>query len=306
MGEYSLAISASSENIRRQVRGMVFFTLIFRKLPERYQIQHSTWEVNEGGKVGEMDATGLFRFMQAIEHTLHMRDIRKGEQQPDDPKPRYPATVSYESGQQPQPFWPKYTLNTPPQRGSFQSFRGAPRGGRDKNSGRFMRGGTRTFVATQHDAIEVMNEEEPEGAVEAYGDVQEEEIEDVEQADIAVMNDTNVYDSDEGVTYTAQAYYERQNTMSSCKFCKDSAHRVGGNCSKFMNMTPTSRRDWAMNNKACLNCLADHFASACPSSGRCQVPGCEKKHHTSLHGSERREVQFATPVVKRSQPQTKL
>jgi len=68
--------------------------------------------------------------------------------------------------------------------------------------------------------------------------------------------------------------------VQSCSICRND-HRVF-HCTKFKEMTPQKRRDFAKNRNLCFNCLcSNHSIHNCPSKVRCYT--CKAKHHTMLH-----------------------
>ena len=57
-------------------------------------------------------------------------------------------------------------------------------------------------------------------------------------------------------------------------------------CFRFKSMSPADKHRTVMANRLCFNCLnSSHVARDCPSKSRCNVPGCGRKHHTSIHNN---------------------
>ena len=69
----------------------------------------------------------------------------------------------------------------------------------------------------------------------------------------------------------------------SCVLCKK--NHLLFQCSQFLALTVTDRKNFAKNNKLCFNCLrTGHQISACKSTNLCKE--CNHKHHSLLHQVE--------------------
>ena len=76
---------------------------------------------------------------------------------------------------------------------------------------------------------------------------------------------------------------KREKPKTSCNLCKN--NHLFWKCDQYTAMKPSERFQTAKRLEKCFNCLTDgHKTKDCSSKCSCLTPGCDDKHHTSLHG----------------------
>ena len=60
-----------------------------------------------------------------------------------------------------------------------------------------------------------------------------------------------------------------------------------GKCQHFIAMKPKGRLQHARDPQLCCNCLGPHKLAYCQSTQTCRTAGCNMKHHTLLHHSNK-------------------
>jgi hypothetical protein len=88
-----------------------------------------------------------------------------------------------------------------------------------------------------------------------------------------------------------------------CPLCHETGHGIP-KCQKWKKGAVEERWNMARQNNICFRCLyVGHQGKSCKSNKKCNVEGCERTHHPSLH-SDRRENQDSwkklEPIVNRS------
>lgn len=87
-------------------------------------------------------------------------------------------------------------------------------------------------------------------------------------------------------------------TPSCCLFCSQN-HPIY-QCTGYLKLSPTQRRDFIKSKEACFNCLsASHMLSKCKSTRSCFK--CKRYHHTSLH-----EDNFTSKHMTLASPPTEI
>lgn len=79
-----------------------------------------------------------------------------------------------------------------------------------------------------------------------------------------------------GNAFSSNSFNNKQ-----CRYCKNTNHNLY-NCLKFKNITPEEKKQFAVTNKLCFNCLGTkHSVDICTSEMNCRF--CKKRHHSLLH-----------------------
>ncbi|XP_055641601.1 uncharacterized protein LOC129778611 [Toxorhynchites rutilus septentrionalis] len=72
-----------------------------------------------------------------------------------------------------------------------------------------------------------------------------------------------------------------------CSFCKEVGHRIR-ECQGFRNLNVDERWRKIRAMSLCQNCLFNHGRRSCRSSSRCNIAGCQFRHHPLLHSTRQR------------------
>lgn len=80
----------------------------------------------------------------------------------------------------------------------------------------------------------------------------------------------------------AHATTSQSESNLSCPLC-GAAHYIA-KCDCYQAKTIKQRKEFVIKHQRCFNCLGAHNINQCRSSKRCLI--CEKKYHTSLHGTD--------------------
>ncbi|XP_055612957.1 uncharacterized protein LOC129759509 [Uranotaenia lowii] len=75
---------------------------------------------------------------------------------------------------------------------------------------------------------------------------------------------------------------QQRPTIVVCIFCNKSGHRLK-NCYKFKDLSVEERWQQVRLFKACFSCLGSHGRRACRSGIKCNIEGCDSRHHPLLH-----------------------
>ena len=84
-----------------------------------------------------------------------------------------------------------------------------------------------------------------------------------------------------------------------CPLCKKDGHSLG-KCFKYKELSPGKRMEAVKELNLCYNCLTDgHSRKDCKSTYKCFESRCEKRHHTTLHGSYKEKDKVRQDVEKK-------
>ncbi len=90
----------------------------------------------------------------------------------------------------------------------------------------------------------------------------------------------------------------KSSELSNCRICEES-HSFW-KCKKFLDLKPNQRMDSVRKFQVCFNCFADgHKSDSCSSKNSCFESGCNKKHHTTLHGYFTKRQRLQNEIAKK-------